>query len=109
MKKSSTKNEQQLKEGFSEELSSKNHNATTPDLKKEFEEDDHGNINAVDRARYANQDSKNNEGSKVAYPTKSIYQTTKTAEHQDFNSNSNPDEFPDKNKKNKENHGNIAE
>ena len=107
---SSSKKGQPVNEGFSGKNFTANTNTSTPDLKKEFEKDVDGNINQVDRARYVDE---NLEDSKtlpqVDYPTESIHQTTKTAEHKDFNSNPNPAEFPDKNKKNQENRGNMED
>jgi hypothetical protein len=100
--------EQELNEGFSGKNLNKNKNFTTPDLKKEVETDEHGNLERVDRARYVGKNLENSKSApQVDYPTESIHQTPETAEHKDFNSNPNPKEFPDKNKKNKENLGNI--
>jgi hypothetical protein len=108
MEKSNSTNEQQMNEGFSGKNISKNDSLTTPDLKKEVEKDVEGNVEQVNRARYV---GKNLEDSKPAplmdFPTESIHQTPETAEHEDFNSNPNPEEFPDKVKKNQENRGNI--
>lgn len=108
--KSNSKSHQPVNEGSSGENFTEKENKSTPDLKTEFEKDDEGNVNEVDRARYVD---KNMEDSKAApqidYPTKSIHQTPETAEHEDFNSNPNPDEFPDKTKKNQENRGNIED
>jgi hypothetical protein len=108
MEKSTSKNEQQINEGFSGKNVSKNDSLTTPDLKKEVEKDAEGTIEQVNRARYV---GKNLEDSKpiplMDFLTESIHQTTETAEHKDFNSNPNPDEFPDKIKKNRQNKGNM--
>lgn len=107
---SSSKKGQPVNEGFSGKNFTSKENTSTPELKKEYEKDVDGNVNQVDRARYVD---KNLEDSKAApevdYPTESIHQTTKTAEHKDLNSNPNPAEFPDKNKKNQENRGNIED
>ena len=105
---SSSKKGQPVNEGFSGKNFTENKNSSTPDLKKEFEKDVDGNVNQVDRARYVDKNLEDSKAApKVDYPTESIHQTNKTAEHKDFNSNSNPAEFPDKNKKNQENRGNI--
>jgi hypothetical protein len=49
----------------------------------------------VDRARYVNQDLEDSKPTpKAGTPTESIHQTPETAEHKDFNSNPNPEEFP---------------
>lgn len=107
METSSSKSGQPVNEGFSGE------NISTPtndiqELKTEFETDNHGNKIEVERARYYHTERDIPKAVPlVDYPTESIHQTPETAEHKDFNSNPNPDEFPDKNKKNEENRGNI--
>lgn len=105
---SSSKKEQTVNEGFSGKNFMKKENTATPDLKKEFEKDTTGAVDQVDRARYVNKDLENSKAApKVQHPTESIDQTPETAQHKDFNSNPNRDEFPDKTKKNQENRGNI--
>ena len=103
-----SKKEQPINEGFSGINRANKDTASTPNMKKEFEKDDEGNVEQVDRARYVD---KNLEDSKPApqvdYPTESIHQTPRTAEHKDFNSNPNPEEFPDENERNHKNRGNI--
>ena len=107
---SSSKKGQPVNEGFSGINIAQNENTSTPDLKKEFEKDVEKNVKQVDRARYVDENLDNSKpGSKMDYPTESIHQTANTAEHKDFNSNPNPEEFPDKNKKNQENRGNIED
>ena len=101
-------NEQQVNESFSGKNIPKNHNASTPNLKTEMEKDAQGNLVSVDRARYMDKEMENSKSApQVDYQTKSIHQTPEKAEHKDFNSNPNPKEFPDKQKKNQENRGNI--
>lgn len=89
---------------------SKNDHQSTPELKKEIEKDENGTIEHLQRARYVD---KNMEDSKpvpkIDFPTESIHQTATTAEHKDFNSNPNPNEYPNQGKKNKENRGNIEQ
>ncbi|MDD3003885.1 hypothetical protein [Flavobacterium sp.] len=103
-------NEQQVNEKFSGENIPEDFNSSAPSLKKELEIDVDGKVREVKRARHVD---KGLEDSKPApsmdYPTKSIHQTPKKAEHKDFNSNPNPEQFPDKNKQNQENRGNITE
>jgi len=99
---------QEIQESSSSKNSLEDINRSTPKLKKEFEKGEDGNIEQVERARYVNKDLENLKPvPQVDFPTESINQTPETAEHKDFNSNPNPAEFPDKNKKNKENRGNI--
>lgn len=103
-------NEQQVNEGFSGKNIDENYNPSTPGLKTEMEKDAQGNLIHVERARYVDKEMENsNSAPQVDYPTKSINQTPEKAEHKDFNSNPNPEEFPDKEKKNQENRGNIEE
>lgn len=115
MKKShlNSKNEndkQEIQESSRSKNSPEDVNCSTPKLKKEFEKDEVGNVKQVDRARHVNKDFENLQPTpQIDFPTNSINQTTETAEHKDFNSNPNPAEFPDKNKKNEENHGNIED
>ncbi|CAM3963282.1 hypothetical protein FLAN108750_01795 [Flavobacterium antarcticum] len=110
MEKSNSKSAQPVNEGFSGKNFVEKENTSTADLKKEFEKDDHGKVIQVDRARYVEKNLEDSKSApKVDYPTESIHQTPETAEHKDFNSNPNPDEFPDKNKKNQENRGNIKD
>ncbi|WP_432671581.1 hypothetical protein [Flavobacterium sp. SM2513] len=106
----SSKSEQPVNEGFSGKNFATTEDVTTPQLKKEFEKDDEGNVNQVDRARYVNKNLEDSKPApKVDFPTESIHQTPETAQHKDFNSNPNPEEFPDKNKNNQENRGNIEQ
>lgn len=103
-------NEQQVNEGFSGKNIDEDYNPSTPGLKTEMEKDAKGNLFHVERARYVDKEMENsNSAPQVDYPTKSINQTPEKAEHKDFNSNPNPEEFPDKEKKNQENRGNIEE
>ena len=107
---SSSKKGQPVNEGFSGKNFAESKNKDTPDLKKEFEKDEDGNLDQVDRARYVDKNLENsNPAPQVDYLTESIHQTPETAEHKDFNSNPNPEEFPDKTKKNQENRGNIED
>ncbi len=107
---SNSKSEQPVNEGFSGKNVVKNNNQSTPELKKEVEKDDDGNVEQVDRARYVEKNVEDSKpGPKNDFPTESIHQTPETAEHKDFNSNPNPKEFPDKKKDNTENRGNIDE
>ncbi|WP_026978246.1 hypothetical protein [Flavobacterium tegetincola] len=103
-----SKKEQPINEGFSGANSANNDTVSTPELKKEFEKDADGDVEQVDRARYVD---KNLEDSKPApqvdYPTESIHQTPRTAEHKDFNSNPNPEEFPDEDDQKDTHRGNI--
>jgi hypothetical protein len=88
-------NEPSLNEGFRRKNVVENNNQSTPELKKEVEKDVEGCTNQVDRARYVNQDLENSKPTpKAGTPTESIHQTPETAEHKDFNSNPNPEEFP---------------
>ena len=106
---STPKSEQPVNEGFSGNHIS-NPAGDSPELKTEFETDNHGNTVEVERARYYHTEIDIPKAVPlVDYPTESIHQTTETAEHKDFNSNPNPQEFPDKVKKNQENRGNIEE
>lgn len=101
-------NEQQVNEGFSGENISDNWDNTTPNLKKEIEIDAEGNRIEVERARYVDKGVENSKpASEVDQPTKSIHQTPKKVEHKDLNFNPNPQQYPDKNKENQENRGNI--
>lgn len=103
-----SKKAEPVNEGFSGSNSSDRDNLTTPELKKEFEKDESGNLEEVERARYVHENLEDSKPApKVDYPTESIHQTSETAEHKDFNSNPNPEKYPDKNKKNQENRGNI--
>lgn len=106
---SSSKNEQPVNEGFSGENISTPPN-DSPELKTEFETDNHGNTVEVERARYYHTERDIAKPAPlVDYPTESIHQTPETVEHKDFNSNPDPAEFPDKTKKNQENRGNIED
>lgn len=106
---SSSKSEQPVNEGFSGKNIS-TPAGDSPELKTEFETDDHGNKVEVERARYYHTEIDSPKAVPlVDHPTESIHQTPETAEHKDFNSNPNPQEFPDKVKKNQENRGNVEE
>lgn len=99
-----------VNEGFSGANINEDKSSSTPELKKEVEKDDEGNVELVERARHvAKKEEDSKRAPKVGHPTESIHQTPETATHKDFNSNPNPEEFPDKNHKNQENKGNIEE
>lgn len=106
---SSSKNEQPVNEGFSGENIATPPN-DSPELKTEFETDNHGNTVKVERARYYHTERDiAKAGPLVDYPTKSIDQTPENAEHKDLNSNPNPKQFPNAIKQNQENRGNIVD
>lgn len=99
---------QEVNEGFSGKNVSKIPLEKTPDLKKEVEKDNDGSVENVDRARYADKNSEEKKFyPKTDSPTESIHQTPETAEHKDLNSNPNPEEYPDKNRQNADNNGNM--
>ena len=103
-----SKEKQPVNEGFSGQNIAKKENSSTPELKKEFEKNVEGNVEEVDRARYVDKNVENSKPApQIDFPTESIHQTPETAEHKDFNSNPNPEEFPDGDEKNKENRGNM--
>ncbi len=93
---------------FNEGFSGKNINPSSQEFKTEFETDAEGITTEVERARYSNTEMDIPKAVPlVDYPTKSINQTPEKAEHKDFNSNPDPNQFPDKTKQNQENRGNI--
>ena len=101
-------NEHELNEGFSGKNIVETHKLSSPELKTEFETDAEGITTEVERARYSNTEMDIPKAVPlVDYPTKSINQTPEKAEHKDFNSNPDPNQFPDKIKQNQENRGNI--